>query len=130
MQDIRPSSYLSILPRSPSKVKLIFLMMGISVLDLQGNKGDPNRSSSAKATFAPPHCGILTVMAETPKRRDTFRPAGFFLLVTGWLLALSAVMMLKQPGARGAFVATAIAVEAAGLVLVARSFIAPKPERR
>lgn len=59
----------------------------------------------------------------------TLKPAGFFLLIVGWLLVLSAVQMLKAGSAQGAFVAAGIAVEIPGLVLVVRSHLAPKREQ-
>jgi uncharacterized membrane protein len=68
-------------------------------------------------------------MAASPKRPDPLKSLGFLLLVTGWILVLSAVVLLKQGAARGGFVFSGIAVEALGLVLAVRSHIAPKPER-
>jgi hypothetical protein len=68
-------------------------------------------------------------MAAPAKRSDPLKPAGFFLLIMGWILVLSAVILLKQGGARAAFAAAGLGVEALGLVLVVRSHIAPKPER-
>ena len=47
--------------------------------------------------------------------------AGFLLLLTGWLLVLSAVVMLPAGGARSAFVLTGMAVEVLALVLLFRS---------
>ena len=47
----------------------------------------------------------------------------------GWVLVLSAIVLLKQEAARGGFVLAGLAVEALGLFLVVRSHIAPKPER-
>jgi hypothetical protein len=57
------------------------------------------------------------------------KPAGFMLLIMGWILVLSAVVLLKQPAPRGGFVLAGMCVEALGLVLVVRSHIAPRPER-
>jgi hypothetical protein len=57
------------------------------------------------------------------------RLAGFLLLPMGWLLVLAAVILLNRPPVRAAFVIAGTAVELLGLVLLARSFIAPKPER-
>ena len=68
-------------------------------------------------------------MAATPKRFDPLKPAGFFLLIMGWFLVLSAIVLLKPAPARGGFVLAGLAVEILGLVLVVRSHIAPKPER-
>lgn len=68
-------------------------------------------------------------MALSPKRPDPLKPAGFLLLITGWILVLAAVVLLKQQAARGGFVVAGLGVEALGLVLVVRAHIAPKPER-
>jgi len=68
-------------------------------------------------------------MAAPSKRSDPLKPAGFLLLIMGWILVLSAVALLKQQGARAGFVIAGLGVEALGLVLVVRSHIAPKPER-
>lgn len=69
-------------------------------------------------------------MASSPKRSDPLRPAGFLMLITGWILVLAAVVLLKQGAARAGFVLAGLGVEGLGLVLVVRSHIAPKPERR
>jgi hypothetical protein len=74
-------------------------------------------------------CAILTVMAASPKRPDPLKPAGFLLLIMGWILVLSAIILLKQLAQRGGFAMAGLAVEALGLFLVVRSHIAPKPER-
>jgi len=68
-------------------------------------------------------------MAASPSRLNPLKPAGFFLLLMGWILVLSAVILLRQEGARAGFVMAGVAVELLGLVLVVRSHIAPKPER-
>jgi hypothetical protein len=68
-------------------------------------------------------------MAATPKRADPLKPIGFFLLLAGWILVLSALILLKQPGARSIFVLAGLAVEMLGLILVVRSHISPTPER-
>jgi hypothetical protein len=68
-------------------------------------------------------------MAASLKRPDPLKPAGFLLLIMGWILVLSAIVLLKQEAARGGFALAGLAVEALGLSLVVRSHIAPKPER-
>jgi hypothetical protein len=68
-------------------------------------------------------------MAASPKRPDPLKLLGFLLLTMGWVLVLSAIVLLKQEAARGGFVLAGLAVEALGLFLVVRSHIAPKPER-
>lgn len=47
--------------------------------------------------------------------------AGFLLLLAGWLLVLSAVVLLPGGSARPAFVLAGIAVEILALVLMFRS---------
>lgn len=46
--------------------------------------------------------------------------AGFLLLLAGWLLSLTAVVLLPSPASRAAFVLAGFAVETLGLILVAR----------
>ena len=55
--------------------------------------------------------------------------AGFLLLPAGWLLVLSAVVLLASPAPRTAFVLAGIAVEVLGLVLVVRTHLVPRGER-
>ena len=57
------------------------------------------------------------------------RLAGFFLLVAGWIVSLTAIVLLPSPGARAAFLLAGIGVEAAGLVLVFRSHLPVKESR-
>ena len=64
-----------------------------------------------------------------PKRTNPLKPLGFFLLLTGWILVISAIILLQQPAARSAFVLAGLAVEILGLALVVRSHISPAPER-
>jgi hypothetical protein len=96
-------------------------MTVINVLYLCGNKKPGGTKLS--------DCGILTVMAASTPKLNPLRPAGFLLLTMGWILVLSAVVLLKQETARGGFVVAGMAVEALGLVLTVRSHVAPKPER-
>lgn len=55
--------------------------------------------------------------------------AGFLLLLAGWGIVLSAVVLLKPTAARGAFALAGVGVEIMGLVLVIRSHMAPKGDR-
>jgi hypothetical protein len=48
---------------------------------------------------------------------------GFLLLLTGWVIALSAIVMLPRPGARAAFMLAGVAVELLGLALVTREHL-------
>ena len=60
---------------------------------------------------------------------DFMKIAGFFLLVSGEVLVITALMMLAVPAPRTAFVFAGLAVEILGLVLVVRSHL-PKEEPR
>ena len=51
--------------------------------------------------------------------------AGFLLLLAGWLLVLSAVVLLPAGGSRSAFVLAGMAVEVLALGLVFRSHLIP-----
>ena len=55
--------------------------------------------------------------------------AAFLLLVAGWFLALCAVVLLRAPGARSAFVLAGLGVEVLGLVLVFRAHPLPRGGR-
>ncbi len=68
-------------------------------------------------------------MAESPRKSDPLKLVGLLLLLMGWILVLSSVVLLKQAAARGGFALAGLGVEMLGLVLVVRSHIAPKPER-
>lgn len=61
--------------------------------------------------------------------KNPMKLAGFFLLVAGWIIALTAIVLLPSPGARTTFLLAGIAVEAAGLVLVFRSHLPAKEAR-
>ena len=53
--------------------------------------------------------------------KNPMRMAGFLLLLAGWIIALTAIVLLPSPVARGAFLLAGMAVEILGLVLVFRS---------
>jgi len=55
--------------------------------------------------------------------------AGFLLLLAGWGLVLSAVILLPSPALRAAFALAGVAVELLGLVLVVRTHLLPRGER-
>ena len=57
------------------------------------------------------------------------RISGFVLLFAGWAIVLTAVCLLRAPGALGAFVAAGTAVEVLGLVFVVRSHVIPKERK-
>ena len=50
-------------------------------------------------------------------------------MLTGWFIAIAAVLLLHTAGARAAFAATALAIEALGLGLIARTYLLPRGER-
>ena len=52
--------------------------------------------------------------------------AGLLLLVAGWLIAVSAILLLKTLASRAAFVGAGIGVEAAGLVVAFRAHLLPR----
>lgn len=47
---------------------------------------------------------------------------GCLLMVSGWLIAIAALLLLVGPGQRVAFVMAGLLVEFIGLVLVAQSY--------
>ncbi|HTZ99285.1 MAG TPA: hypothetical protein VMB02_03075 [Candidatus Aquilonibacter sp.] len=53
---------------------------------------------------------------------------GFLLLVAGWGIVLTALVLLAEAAPRAAFVAAGIGVEILGLVLVIRAHLAPRGE--
>jgi len=55
--------------------------------------------------------------------------AGFLLLLAGWGLVLSAVVLLAASPSRAAFALAGVAVEILGLVLVVRTHLLPRAER-
>ena len=57
------------------------------------------------------------------------KAAGFFLLLAGWMLVLSALILLPGGGARVAFLLAGIGVETLGLVLAFRAHLLPRRER-
>ena len=55
--------------------------------------------------------------------------AGFLLLLAGWFLVLSALVLLGRSGAGSSFVLAGVGVELLGLALVFRSHLMPKEGR-
>jgi len=56
--------------------------------------------------------------------------AGFLMLVAGWFLVLAAIVLFAAQPMRAAFVFAGLAVETVGLVLVFRSHLIPREEKR
>ena len=50
-------------------------------------------------------------------------------MVAGWTIAVAAVLLLRTAGLESAFAFAALAVEALGFVLIARSHLRHKGER-
>ena len=81
-------------------------------------------------------CDILAVIANDKASRFAFSPGAvgmkvvsFLLLLAGWFLVLSSIVLLPSPAARGAFVFAGVGVEALGLVLLFRSHAIPREEK-
>jgi hypothetical protein len=55
--------------------------------------------------------------------------AGFFLLITGWIIVLAALILFPSAMPRGWFAVIGAAVELLGLVLVFRSHVELRKER-
>lgn len=49
------------------------------------------------------------------------RPAGFFLMVAGWVIVVAALFLLPSPVPRGGFVLAGLAVQFLGLIIAVRS---------
>ena len=58
------------------------------------------------------------------------RFTGFLLLIAGWGIDIAAVAMLKSGPPQNAFVLAGMGVEMLGLVLVARSYLIPRGDKR
>jgi hypothetical protein len=54
------------------------------------------------------------------------KPAGFFLLLSGWGIVVATLPMLPSLPMRAGFVLAGLAVELTGLILVVRSHLVPK----
>lgn len=67
-----------------------------------------------------PPCALLLYM----------RFAGLVLLLTGWALVYSAVILLHTLGQRAGFVVAGLGVEIVGLVLVFRSHIRKRGDKK
>jgi hypothetical protein len=58
------------------------------------------------------------------------RVVGFLMLLAGWFLVLSAIVLFASSALQGAFVLVGIAVETVGLTLVFRSHLIPREDKR
>jgi hypothetical protein len=57
------------------------------------------------------------------------RFAGFFLLITGWIIVLAAIVLFPSAAPRSSFALVGAVVELLGLVLVFRSHLELRKER-
>lgn len=57
------------------------------------------------------------------------KAVGFLMLLAGWFLVLSAIVLFAAPALRSAFVVVGIAVEAVGMVLAFRAHLIPRESR-
>jgi hypothetical protein len=55
---------------------------------------------------------------------------GLLLLFSGWGLVMSALALLRAPGPRVAFIATAMVVEALGLAVMFKAHLPARGDRR
>lgn len=62
--------------------------------------------------------------------KSLMKIAGFSLLLAGWIIALSALVLLASAPSRAVFVLAGVAVELLGLVLVFRSHLTVDEESR
>ena len=58
------------------------------------------------------------------------KAVGFLMLLAGWLLVLATIVLFASPSLQAAFVLAGVAVETLGLVLVFRSHLIPREEKR
>ncbi len=56
--------------------------------------------------------------------------AGFLLLLSGWMIAVAALILLPPASSQMAFLLAAIGVEIVGLVVSARAHISIRGQRR
>jgi hypothetical protein len=56
--------------------------------------------------------------------------AGLLLLPAGWVIVLTAVVLLPSGSARAAFLLAGMAVEALGMVLVVRAHMPEAPQEK
>jgi hypothetical protein len=57
------------------------------------------------------------------------KAVGFLMLLAGWFLVLTAIVLFAAPPLRVAFVLAGVAVETLGLILVFRSHLIPREEK-
>jgi Flp pilus assembly protein TadB len=58
------------------------------------------------------------------------KAVGFLMLLAGWFLVLTAIVLLKSTPLRAMFILVGVAVEALGLTLAFRSHLIPREEKR
>ncbi len=58
------------------------------------------------------------------------KAVGFLMLLAGWFLVLSAIVLFASPSLRAAFVLAGVAVESLGMIIAFRSHLIPREEKR
>jgi len=58
------------------------------------------------------------------------KTGGIFFLLSGWWIVLAAVALLRSPAGIGAFLTAGLALEIAGLGILVRAHMAPRPRTR
>ena len=58
------------------------------------------------------------------------KAVGFLMLLAGWFLVVAAIVLFAAPPLQATFVLAGIAVETLGLILVFRSHLIPREEKR
>jgi hypothetical protein len=66
---------------------------------------------------------VILLWFQTWIEADIMKFAGFLLLLAGWSIALTAVILLRAAVPRAAFVLAGVAIECVGMVLVARAHL-------
>ena len=69
------------------------------------------------------------VATNQPSLADHMKIAGFLLLLAGWAIVLTAIVLLKSEAPRTGFMLAGAGVEILGLVAVIRSHLEPRKER-
>ena len=113
--------YLRIVTASAQEGKRKILITEISVLYALWLI-DPIKNLNRLSAGGRSDCAMLSA-----KRSQEFmKIAGFLLLLSGWLLVVFAVMLLRTTASRGAFVLAGLGVQGLALVLASRTHRLPK----
>jgi hypothetical protein len=66
---------------------------------------------------------VLLLWVQSCTETDAMKLAGFLLLLAGWFIAVTAVILLRAAAPRNIFVLAGLAVECVGISLVLRSHL-------